>query len=175
MRASKLRLKTCNLAMAASGMPNIWAASFVKARIGCGGNCRSACVSAGASAAQANRASRHGQQCERGDEQVCRAVPARERLQREEQQREPQVPCPSFVEIGVHVGETEGQPVNRRELELLDAEKARRREGEDQAGEDRGRLALATARFDLQLCGERTAARFERLEKMVAAKTFSVA
>ena len=52
LRASKLRLKTCSVAISATEMPKACAANWRKAASGCGVGKRSSSVSLGASAAR---------------------------------------------------------------------------------------------------------------------------
>ena len=69
-------------------------------------------------------------------EQEQAAVSARDGLKREEGDGDEQVAPSATLQIGVDEGETEGDPLDRREVELRQAREARRREGEDHAGDE---------------------------------------
>ena len=73
-----------------------------------------------------------GEQRDRREEQVRRAMSARERLQREEPDRQQQMRALACVEIRMQECERERNPLHRGQVQLAEAEKSRWRERENQ-------------------------------------------
>ncbi len=69
--------------------------------------------------------------------QERRAVPAGEHLQCEETNGEAQVALPSAVQIRVQKCQRERNPLDRGEVQLSEAQEARRRISENESGEHR--------------------------------------
>ena len=70
------------------------------------------------------------------EQQEDDTVTARQGLEREKRRGQPQREGPSLVEVGVQRREAERHPLNRREMQLVEPQKPRRREAVDETADD---------------------------------------